>query len=83
MATLVVCLVKGMPTTIAISFLQASTLAAIDQPTSCQDSKITGYHELLVIVHTVRSWAIVIMRFDGITTIDLSGVIRYIEMLSR
>jgi len=62
-------LVKRMSTTIAIPFLQASAFAAVDWSASRQGPKVTR-HELLMMVHAVRSWSIVTMRLREITVVD-------------
>jgi len=83
MASLIVRLVKRMPTTIAISFLQASTLAAVDRSASRQGPEVAR-HGFLVIVHAVRSRPIVTLRLREIAVVDFSGTIMHVAtVLSR
>lgn len=83
-AALIMRLVKRMPTTIAISFLQTSAFAAVDRSASRQGPKV-AWHGLLMVVHAVRSRSIVTMRFRGITMVDdLSGAVVHVApMFSR
>lgn len=83
-AALIVRLVKRMPTTIAISFLQTSAFAAVDRSASRQGPKV-AWHGFLMVVHAVRSRPIVTMRLRGITMIDdFSGAVVHVApMFSR
>lgn len=74
MAALIVCLMERIPTTIAISFLQTSTLAAVDRSTSRQSPKVAR-HRLLVVVHAVWSRPIETLKLRGTAVVNLSGAI--------
>jgi len=83
MTTLIECLVERMPTTVAISFLQAPALAAVDRPAARQGPKVTR-HGLVVVVHAVRSRPIVTLGLGGITVADLSAaIVRVASVLPR
>ena len=70
-----------MPTTIAIPFLQTSAFAAVDWSASRQGPKVAR-HELLMMVHAVRSRPIVTMRLRGITVVDdLSGAVEHVAAM--
>lgn len=67
-------LVQGMPSSIAISFLRGLPLAAVDRPASRQGTKV-AQGGLLVMVHAGASLSIVTLRLHRILVAGLPSAI--------
>lgn len=77
MAALIVRLVERVPATIAISFLQAPALAAVDRAAARPGPEV-AQRGLLVVVHAVGSWPIVTLGLRGIALADLPAAVVHV-----
>lgn len=83
MAALIVRFVERVPATVAISFLQAPALAAVDRSAARQAAKVAARrHRLLMVVHAVGPRPIVTLRLRGTAVIDLPAV-RHVVRVAR